>query len=47
VDLEAAKALFVEYAQSLGFSLAYKDFEAEMADFPGKYGRHRLQELDP
>jgi ribosomal protein S18 acetylase RimI-like enzyme len=38
VDLEAAKALFVEYAQSLGFSLGYQDFEAEMADFPGKYG---------
>jgi acyl dehydratase len=43
VDLEAAKALFVEYAQSRGFSLGYQDFEAEMADFPGKYGRHRLR----
>jgi putative acetyltransferase len=36
-DLEAIKALFREYAQSLGFSLAYQDFEKELADFPGKY----------
>ena len=36
-DLEAVKALFREYAESLGFSLAYQDFEKELADFPGKY----------
>jgi ribosomal protein S18 acetylase RimI-like enzyme len=36
-DHEAIKALFCEYAQSLGFSLAYQDFEKELADFPGKY----------
>jgi ribosomal protein S18 acetylase RimI-like enzyme len=36
-DHEAIKALFREYAGSLGFSLAYQDFEAELADFPGKY----------
>lgn len=36
-DLEAIKRLFREYAQSLGFSLAYQDFEQELADFPGKY----------
>src|SRR5206468_9365400 len=36
-DLEAIKALFREYAESLGFSLAYQDFEKELADFPGKY----------
>jgi putative acetyltransferase len=36
-DLEAIKGLFREYAQSLGFSLAYQDFEKELADFPGKY----------
>jgi ribosomal protein S18 acetylase RimI-like enzyme len=36
-DHEAIKALFREYAQSLGFSLAYQDFETELADFPGKY----------
>lgn len=36
-DNEAIKALMREYAGSLGFSLAYQDFETELADFPGKY----------
>ena len=36
-DHEAIKALMREYAGSLGFSLAYQDFEKELADFPGKY----------
>lgn len=36
-DHEAIKALFREYAESLGFSLAYQDFDQELADFPGKY----------
>ena len=36
-DHEAIKALFREYAQSLGFSLDYQGFETELADFPGKY----------
>ena len=36
-DHEAIKALMREYAESLGFSLAYQDFEKELADFPGKY----------
>ena len=36
-DDEAIKALFREYAESLGFSLAYQDFDTELADFPGKY----------
>lgn len=36
-DHEAVKALFTEYAGSLGFSLAYQGFETEMADFPGQY----------
>ena len=36
-DHEAVKALFREYAESLGFSLAYQDFETELAGFPGKY----------
>lgn len=37
-DETAIKALFREYADSLGFSLAYQDFAAELAGFPGKYG---------
>ena len=36
-DHEAIKGLFIEYAQSLGFSLAYQDFASELAGFPGKY----------
>jgi ribosomal protein S18 acetylase RimI-like enzyme len=36
-DHEAIKALFVEYAESLGFSLAYQSFDTELAAFPGKY----------
>ena len=36
-DHEAIKALFVEYAESLGFSLAYQGFDTELAEFPGKY----------
>ena len=36
-DHDAIKALFREYAESLGFSLAYQDFDKELTDFPGKY----------
>ncbi|MBV8393608.1 MAG: GNAT family N-acetyltransferase [Alphaproteobacteria bacterium] len=36
-DLAEIKALFVEYARSLGFSLDYQGFDKELADFPGKY----------
>jgi putative acetyltransferase len=36
-DLAEIKALFVEYAQSLGFSLDYQGFDKELANFPGKY----------
>lgn len=36
-DIAAAKDLCRAYAQSLGFDLAYQDFEAELAEFPGKY----------
>ena len=36
-DIVAAKALCRAYAASLDFDLAYQDFEAELADFPGQY----------
>jgi ribosomal protein S18 acetylase RimI-like enzyme len=36
-DIAAAAALFRAYAASLGVDLAYQDFEAELADLPGKY----------
>lgn len=36
-DLEAVRALFIEYAESLGFSLSYQGFEAELAELPGRY----------
>ena len=36
-EIGAAKALFLDYARSLNFSLCFQDFDAEMAGFPGKY----------
>jgi len=36
-DLQAIRTLFLEYAESLGFSLGYQGFEAELAELPGKY----------
>jgi ribosomal protein S18 acetylase RimI-like enzyme len=36
-DVEACRAIFVDYARSLGFSIAYQGFEAEMAGLPGDY----------
>ncbi|HTR83941.1 MAG TPA: GNAT family N-acetyltransferase [Reyranella sp.] len=36
-DLDAIRAMFGEYAQSLGFSLAYQGFDEELAGLPGKY----------
>jgi ribosomal protein S18 acetylase RimI-like enzyme len=31
------KSLFLEYAQSLGFSLCFQSFEKELAELPGMY----------
>jgi ribosomal protein S18 acetylase RimI-like enzyme len=36
-QVEEARALFLEYAGGLGFSLCFQNFEGELAELPGKY----------
>jgi putative acetyltransferase len=36
-QLAEARELFLEYAQSLGFSLCFQNFEKELAGLPGDY----------
>jgi ribosomal protein S18 acetylase RimI-like enzyme len=36
-DIGEIRALFLEYAQSLGIDLAFQDFEAEITGLPGAY----------
>jgi ribosomal protein S18 acetylase RimI-like enzyme len=36
-DLPVVRALFLEYAQSLGVDLSFQDFDHEVASLPGDY----------
>ncbi len=49
-DVSQARELFLEYAQSLGFSLCFQNFDKELAMLPGDYappeGRLLLAEYE-
>ena len=36
-DFDNARKLFIDYAESLGFSLSFHSFEDELEHLPGKY----------
>jgi putative acetyltransferase len=37
LDIQSARELFLEYAQSLNFSLCFQNFDKELAGLPGSY----------
>jgi putative acetyltransferase len=49
-QIAQARELFLEYAQSLGFSLCFQNFDSELANLPGDYappeGRLLLAEYE-
>jgi putative acetyltransferase len=49
-QISQARELFLEYAESLGFSLCFQSFDKELAELPGDYappdGRLLLAEYD-
>ena len=50
IQIAQARELFLEYAQSLGFSLCFQNFDKELANLPGDYappeGRLLLAEYE-